>query len=94
MTFIIILTIILLLYLIGNTINLRYKIKSLEDKEFENQSFRNAMSLELNRRANVIESIKDMINNNSISREECKEMLKEEYFIDPIYHQYTKSNEI
>ena len=41
----------------------------------------------------MIESIKDMINNNLFPREECKEMLKEEYFIDPIYHQYTKSNE-
>lgn len=35
-----------------------------------------------------------MINNDHISREECKEMLKEEYFIDPIYSRYTESNEI
>lgn len=94
MTLIIILILIFVLYLIGNTINLRYKIKSLEDKELKTQRYHNAMGLELNRRANVIDSIKNMINNDHISREECKEMLKEEYFIDPIYSKYTESNEI
>ena len=39
-----------MLYLIGNTINLRYKIKSLEDKNLKIKLFVMQMSLELNRR--------------------------------------------